>query len=246
MRIDIRGDIIRNDDKWIYDWLEMDATCPRDVISLIEKAAGERLDVYINSGGGDVISGDEIYAALNAYAGQVAIHVIYAGSAASIIAMAGHSDITPTGKIMIHNVELGARGDQHTMDAAKSIIMTANKAASKAYQIKTGKSEKELLAMMDASPDNFGTWLTADEAVKQGFIDKIAVNQNARLVASFGQTLPVQVIDKMRNLLINGFPDGIKPKNATIVPAGRPPETSDKAKAAQAKLKFLRLGGKAR
>ena len=55
MDIDVRGDIISNDDKWIYEWLEWDATCPADVKkALISKPAGEMLTVNVNSGGGYV------------------------------------------------------------------------------------------------------------------------------------------------------------------------------------------------
>ena len=196
MRIDIKGVIISNDEKWIYDWFEMDSTAPKDVIPLIDKARGEKIDVYINSGGGDIFAGSEIYAALQAYKGQISIHIVgFAGSAASVIAMAGKSDIVPTAMFMYHNVSGGASGDYHAMDKTSEILQTANRAISKAYQIKTGKSETELLAMMDKE-----TWLTAEEAVQQGFVDELAVNQNMKLSASFdSQMLPQSVIDKMRN-----------------------------------------------
>lgn len=35
MEIDVRGDIISNDDKWIYDWLDWDSTCPNDIKNAI-------------------------------------------------------------------------------------------------------------------------------------------------------------------------------------------------------------------
>lgn len=196
MKIDIKGTIIPNDHKWVYDLFEMDSTCPRDVQNLIDKANGERLDVYINSGGGDIFAGSEIYSALRAYKGQVYIHVVgFAGSAASVIACAGYSDITPTGMFMYHNVTGGARGDYHVMDKTSDVLQTANKAICAAYVLKTGKSEKELLAMMDKE-----TWLTAQQAVEYGFIDKIAESQNIQLVAAYGSPmLPQSVIDKIRN-----------------------------------------------
>ena len=41
--IDVRGDIIPNDTKWIYDWLEWDSTCPNDIRNaLAEKEEGEQ------------------------------------------------------------------------------------------------------------------------------------------------------------------------------------------------------------
>lgn len=197
MKIDIKGDIISNDDKWIYEWFEMDATCPRDVLKAIDEANGDRLDVYINSGGGDISAGSEIYAALQAYTGQVFIHVVgYACSAASVIACAGHSDMVRTGLFMYHNVSGGFRGDHRAMSKGAEILQTANRAVAAAYREKTGKSEKELLDAMDAE-----TWMTAEDAVAMGFIDEIAESQNLKLSASASGSLPAGVVDKVRNLI---------------------------------------------
>lgn len=197
MRIDIKGDIISNDDKWIYDLFEMDATCPKDVLKAIEGANGDRLDVYINSGGGDISAGSEIYAALQAYPGQVFIHVVgYACSAASVIACAGHSDMVRTGLFMYHNVSGGFRGDYHAMNKGAEILQVANRAIAAAYREKTGKSEKELLDAMDAE-----TWMTAEDAVAMGFIDEIAESKNLKLSASACGSLPAGVVDKVRNLI---------------------------------------------
>ena len=65
LTINIKGDIISNDDKWIYDWFEMDATCPRDVTDILNSAAvDEEIEVLVNSGGGSVMAGQEIYSAI--------------------------------------------------------------------------------------------------------------------------------------------------------------------------------------
>lgn len=64
--VDIRGDIISNDDKWIYRWLEWDSTCPNDIKKAIDtKPENEKLIVKINSGGGSVMAGQEIYSMLH-------------------------------------------------------------------------------------------------------------------------------------------------------------------------------------
>ena len=73
MKIDVKGTIVHNDEKWIYDMFEMQSTAPKDVLPAIEQAKGERLDVYINSEGGDIGAGSEIYAALQEYKGTVLI-----------------------------------------------------------------------------------------------------------------------------------------------------------------------------
>lgn len=200
MKIDIRGDIIPNDDKWVYDWLEWDGTCPKDVQSIIDKAAGQPLEVYINSGGGDIFAGSEIYEALRTYHGEVRIHIVgLAASAASVIACAGKSDISPTAMVMIHNVSSAARGDYHAMDASSEVLQKANRAIAAAYMEKTGKPETEVLALMDRE-----TWMTAKDAVEAGLVDAISQGSN-RLVASGPGTLPPEIIAKLKNSIKNPF-----------------------------------------
>ena len=89
MRIDVKGTIVSNDDAWIYDWYEIENTTPKIVSDIIKSANGQPLDVYINSGGGDLFAGMEMYSALRDYSGQVSTHIqSMAGSAASIVAIA--------------------------------------------------------------------------------------------------------------------------------------------------------------
>ena len=62
MEIDVRGDIIGNDDKWIYDWLEWDSTCPNDIKNALQTMpTGDKHIVKVNSGGGSVMAGQENY-----------------------------------------------------------------------------------------------------------------------------------------------------------------------------------------
>lgn len=225
MRIDINGVVVGNDDGWIYDWYGIENVTPKAVKDKISQAKGEKLDIYINSGGGDLFAGMEIYSELREYSGQIQNHVqSIAGSAASIIAMAGQSEISPTAQIMIHNVSIyGVDGDYHDMDKASEILQSLNKSIAQAYMDKTGKSEKDILAMLDKE-----TWLTAQEAVEQGFIDKISVNKNLQIAASTTGLLPLEVINKMRNQQAeNAKADFFMSKNK-----------------AQAKLNLLKLGGK--
>lgn len=224
MKIDMKGVIVGNDDKWIYDYFEIGAVCPRDVIEKIDEAKGERIDTYINSGGGDVFAADEIYAALEAYEGEVRHHIVgRACSAASYIACSGKSDIVRTGMIMIHNVSGGASGDYHAMDDASELLQKANKAICAAYTHKTGMSEAELLTWMDVE-----TWMTADEAVKAGFIDEIAKSKNTALVAAQNGLLPADVIEKIRN----------------TVKSPRQQETDRRMTEAKCRLRILKNGGR--
>ena len=117
-KIKVKGTIIPNDLKWIYDWFEMDSTCPNDVSNILDGINGEEVEIEVNSGGGDVYSGSEIYTALKSYAGNKVVKVVgLAASAASIIAMAGDRIlISPTAQIMIHNVSSSASGDYRNLE----------------------------------------------------------------------------------------------------------------------------------
>jgi ATP-dependent Clp protease protease subunit len=223
MRIDIKGVIIPNDDKWIYDWFEIESTCPKEVNDAIEKANGEKLDIYINSGGGDIFAGSEIYTAIRNYNGQAEAHVTgIAASSASIILCACKSEISPTAQVMVHNVTSYAGGDYHDMDKMSEILQNCNDALASAYCTKTGMSKEEALAMMDKE-----TWLTAEKAVEIGLVDKIMESKNIQLVASIGNMMiPQEVINKMRN-------QRAEEVNADFLLAKT-----------QAKLNLLKLGGK--
>lgn len=172
--INIRGDIISNDDKWIYDWFEMDATCPKDVKDILDAAAdGEEIEVLINSGGGSVMAGQEIYSALRGN-DKVTIKIqSLAGSAAGVVAMAGRCLISPVAMVMIHNVSMhGASGDYHDMQKNAEILKQMNAAMAAAYTEKSGRSQEEILRLMDRE-----TWLTANQCLEYGFVDEIMTDQ---------------------------------------------------------------------
>lgn len=202
MKIDIKGAIVPNDEAWIYDWFGESYTSPKNVSAALEEANGEDVDIDINSGGGDVFAGSEIYAAIRSYPGTVNIHVVgLAASAASMIACAAKSDIAPTAQMMVHNVSTYAVGNYHDMDKASDMLRQANRAIAAAYVEKSGISEEDALDLMDAE-----TWITAQDAVDYGLIDKIAESKNSipdedasvRLAASVGGMLPPSVINKMQ------------------------------------------------
>lgn len=201
MKLKINGPIVSNDDKWIYELFEMDATSPKDITDALP-TNGEDVEVTINSYGGLVDAGNEIYTALKLHNGPVTIDVIMAGSAASIIAMAGKpTRISPVGQIMIHNVSMMAGGDYHDMDKASEILRKSNESLANAYMIKTGLSQEELLAKMDEE-----TWLTADEAVELGFADEKLFQAEERplLVANAGSgLLPQSAINKVKEMQNN-------------------------------------------
>lgn len=197
MIIEINGAIISSDEKWIYDWFEIPAVCPDDVKNKLAEANGEDVLVTINSDGGEIFAASEIYEALRSYAGKLTIKIVgLAASAASVIACAGYSEITPTAMLMIHNVSSMASGDYHAMDKESEILQKANNAIATAYINKTGKPRQEILEIMDKE-----TWITADEAVEMGLVDKVSeAKSDYKLVAAYGSGLLSRaVIEKMKN-----------------------------------------------
>ena len=196
-KVRIAGVIISNDQKWIYDWFEMDSFCPNDLRKAITDEY-ETIEVEINSGGGSVFAGSEIYTALKNHKGQVNVSIVgLAASAASVIAMAGKTvKMSPTAQFMVHNVSAQGEGDYRDMQHMADILKTANETIASAYILKTGKSKDEILAMMDKE-----TWLTAEKAKEYGFIDEVMfTNDDSKfqLVANFmPNIIPTNVIEKM-------------------------------------------------
>lgn len=169
---EIRGDIISNDIKWIYDWLEWESTCPNDIRTIIETLDdGEELRVLVNSGGGDVFAGQEIYTLLRKNKNSVAEIDSLAGSAAGVAAMgAAQVLISPVAMIMIHNVAMSGRmsGDYHLYEKHARSLKEMNTALATPYSEKSGKTIEEVLDIMDRE-----TWLTANQAIEMGFADEI-------------------------------------------------------------------------
>lgn len=198
MKINVKGAIVPNNDKWIYDMLEMDATSPKDVFDALS-STDEDVEVIINSGGGDVFSGSEIYTALKEHPSNVNVKVVgVAASAASVIAMAGSKiEMSPTAQMMIHNASSIAVGDNREMQTAYNMLTSANKAVANAYIVKTGKSEQEITDLM-----NEETWFSADTAVEQGFADSKMFDESApRLVANSGQMLSNDAVSRIATLM---------------------------------------------
>ncbi|MED1801790.1 head maturation protease, ClpP-related [Brevibacillus porteri] len=215
VKIDIKGVIVSNDDLWIYEWFEMDATSPKSVIEQINTANGDTLEVVINSGGGSVFAGSEIYTALKDYQGEVITKIpSLAASAASLIAMAGDRVmISPTAQIMIHNVSSVARGDYRDFQHGADFLRNYNISIANAYMLKSGMSQEELLDLM-----NQETWFTAQQALEKKLVDEIMFEDSSqpKLVANAGvaKLLPQEVIEKMRNEMANGLkPQPSQPMN---------------------------------
>ena len=208
LKINIKGTIVPSSDKMIYSWYGIEATSPKDVTAVLDRAGGQPVEVEINSGGGDIFAGSEIYTALRTYKGEVNVYIVgLAASAASVIAMAGKSQMSPTAMMMVHNVSSYAEGDYRDMGHQSEVLQKANKTIAAAYVAKSGMSEKDALSLMDSE-----TWLTAQQAVDKKLVDKVMFSDQSRMAAAYNGLLPQSVIDKAREQLTGTEAETLKAK----------------------------------
>ena len=101
----------------------MDAASPGKISKVLDDANGDDLVVSINSPGGYVHEGSEIYTALKNYPGHVEVQIVGLVASASVIAMAGDKvQISPTAQIMIHNASMWNGGDHRDMSKAAEML----------------------------------------------------------------------------------------------------------------------------
>lgn len=205
--VNVKGTIVPNDDKWIYDWLDYEATAPKDIEKALKEADGEEVTFIVNSGGGDVFAGNEINYLISQYKGQTVADVVgIAASIATIICCGADKVRMAAGaQYMIHNVSGSAYGDYRDMDKASDILLNANKTICNTYRIKTGMQEKELLNLM-----NKESWMDAVKAKELGFVDEI-IGENGNLTnkspvlynAGYANIVSEELKEKIRNQVKN-------------------------------------------
>lgn len=205
-KINLKGPIVTNSQKRIYDWLGMEACCPDDLINELPEN-NEEIELMVNSPGGIVDAGSEIYTALKEYKGHITAKIVGIAASAMSVAVMGADKtlISPTARMMIHNARRGAEGDYRGMDAAGNSLRTADIGIKNAYKSKTSLSEEKLTELMDKE-----TYMDAKTAVEMGFADEVMFqeeNQSEELVASIGTNLLSEsTIDKVRNILVAEIP----------------------------------------
>lgn len=142
--------------------------------------------VRINSPGGDVMAGADMYAALREHSmngrGHVTVEITaVAASAASVVAMAGDTiQMYPTSYMVIHNPWSLAIGDAKEMRKMARTLDAISEGIIAAYQQRTGKTRDELKRMLDNE-----TWMSAGTCLQEGFADEI-VGWDSKAAAKAG------------------------------------------------------------
>ena len=165
--LDIEGEIVAEE-----CWLSEGCCLARDFREALDGVGN--VTVRINSPGGDVMAGAEIYSALREHTmnGKGRVRVVVtaiAASAASVIAMAGDEILMyPTSYMMIHNPWSMAVGNAKTLRQVAKTLDEIAQGIINAYQHRTGKSRDELKRMLEAE-----TYMSAGTCVEEGFADRI-------------------------------------------------------------------------
>lgn len=130
------------------------------------------ISIYINSPGGVITSGMAIYDTMNFVKSDVS--TICIGMAASMAAFllssgaCGKRYILPNADVMIHQPLGGAEGQATDIKIAADRILGLKSRLNRILAKNTGKSLKKI--EKDTERDNY---LSADEAIKYGLVDKI-------------------------------------------------------------------------
>ena len=193
-RIQMRGPLIPNNSQEVYDYYGMEATSAKSIAEALPED-GSDVVIEVNSNGGLVTVGSDIYTALKNYSGHVTVEVTGMAASACSVAIMGADKvvISPTAQIMIHKALLKyVSGNSDDFESAANALKASDRGIINAYKAKTGLSENELLELMKNE-----TYMSADEAVEKGFADEIMTFNESEAVASIGNgLLPQAVIDE--------------------------------------------------
>ena len=187
-KIEIKGAIIPNNSIEAYKKEGKEYTALQDIEL---PPSSEPVEVIINSGGGDVFTGSEIYSRLKDHKGQVIVKIVgVCASIASVIAMAGDTvEMSPTGLFMIHNAMTWTYGNTKEHRKQIEALEVINDSIALAYQNKTGLPMDTIRKLMEEE-----TWFSCDRALEYGFVDKQMFIEKItrKMVASILEHVPEQ------------------------------------------------------
>lgn len=134
------------------------------------QAQYDKIDVRINSNGGDVFSGIAIYNALRTSKADITIYVDgVAASIAGIIALCGKPlYMSPYAKLMLHAVSGGTWGNASALRQTASMMETLQGDLARMIAHRCGMEAKEVTARYFDEKDH---WISAEEAVSMKLAD---------------------------------------------------------------------------
>lgn len=171
---------------YLYDILGVDffgGIPARQVVADLQ-ALGDvpELSVRINSPGGDVFEAIAIYNALARFPARVTVHVDgVAASAATLVAMAGDKVlVAENAMFMVHRPWTGVMGDAPEMRRQADVLDKAWSAMLATYARRTGRRAATFEQKVASAGGEW--WMTAAEAVAEGFADAVEKPEKQALV----------------------------------------------------------------
>ena len=190
MKLNLSGELIPSDWAEVYRKHGYTAGfyCPDDIRTAInDLQPGEELTLEINSIGGSVFAGNEIYALLEGCTNptRAVIQSMAASAASYMIMPCDRIEIHLPAQMMIHRASTFAWGNSEDMQQAQQMLDTTDAAILDTYCRRCGNrvSRDELATMMENE-----TYIGSSAALQYGLVDSIVggetAAQNGMLVAS--------------------------------------------------------------
>ncbi len=167
-------DVLIYGDITSWEWLDSDVSS-YTLAKLIQESSADRINIHINSYGGEVAEGLAIYNALKNHSAEVVtVCDGFACSAASVVFMAGNKRImNDASLLMIHNVWTYASGNAKELRKAAEDLDKISTAAANAYRAVMSISDEKLEELLDNE-----TWITPQEALEYGFATELKSVEN--------------------------------------------------------------------
>lgn len=175
MKLNLSGELIPSDWAEVYRrWgYESGFYCPDDVRKAINGLeAGEELTLEINSIGGSVFAGNEIYALIEGCPNttRAVIQSMAASAASYMIMPCDYIDIHLPAQLMIHRASTFAWGNSEDLQQAQQMLDVTDDSILNAYCRRCGnRVPRETLASMMANE----TYIGAQDALRYGLVDSI-------------------------------------------------------------------------
>jgi len=235
----LNGYVVSDDDAWIYRLFGFTVFCPKDLRTAVKQATEteEELTMEINSGGGSVWAGFEMYSILTAAKCHTVAEVqSLSGSATSILMLgADEINLSPVAQVMIHLPSTMTEGDRYDHFDSIAVLDSITESCVNAYLLRSsGKlTRDEIREKMTAT-----TWMPAQDAIAAGLADHIIGDNGEgidlnRIVAAAGGLPDIQ---KLRAQYLATHPEGVPQASSEPQPGADPPGLpSDPAGAEPAK-----------
>lgn len=148
----------------------IDAKLLKDTLDGVE----EEIVIKLNSNGGDVFEGVEMYNYLKDHPQHITVEVtgIAASAATFLLAGADTAVMNVGATMMIHEAETMAWGNKSDLKKVLDGLETIDQSILDIYINKTGQSAEQITQWVDEAK-----WFTAEEAVKYGFADAVKGKQ---------------------------------------------------------------------